>query len=97
MGAIAPKEKVVILSSWEQKQGFPICLFLFPKGGYHGLFIELKTPKGKTADGKHKQAGKVSELQQTMIDRLNAMGYKAVVAYGANNAIDEIKAYLGIK
>ncbi|UZA31538.1 VRR-NUC domain-containing protein [Moraxella bovis] len=78
------------------KAGFPDLFLFIPHGGYHGLFIELKAPKGKTKDGKHKQAGKVSELQQAMIDRLNAQGYKAVVAYGATGAIDEIKAYLGI-
>ncbi|UYZ99311.1 VRR-NUC domain-containing protein [Moraxella bovis] len=78
------------------KAGFPDLFLFIPHGGYHGLFIELKAPKGKTKDGKHKQAGKVSKHQQTMIDRLNAQGYKAVVAYGATGAIDEIKAYLGI-
>lgn len=78
------------------KAGFPDLFLFIPHRGYHGLFIELKRPKSKTADGKHKQAGKVSDLQQTMIDRLNAMGYKAVVAYGANGAIDEIKGYLGL-
>lgn len=77
------------------KAGFPDLFLFIPHGGYHGLFIELKTPKGKTATGKTRQAGKVSEHQQTMIDRLNAQGYKAVVAYGATGAIDEIKAYLG--
>lgn len=79
------------------KAGFPDLFLFIPCGGYHGLFIELKAPKGKTKDGKTRQAGKVSDLQQTMIDRLNAQGYKAVVAYGATGAIDEIKAYLGIK
>ncbi|STZ55560.1 VRR-NUC domain [Moraxella lacunata] len=78
------------------KAGFPDLFLFIPHGGYHGLFIELKTPKGKTKDGKTRQAGKVSDLQKAMIDRLNAQGYKAVVAYGANNAIDEIKSYLEI-
>lgn len=77
------------------KAGFPDLFLFIPRGGYHGLFIELKRPKGRTKDGKTRQAGKVSELQQAMIDRLNAQGYKAVVAYGATGAIDEIKAYLG--
>ncbi|MFA9487094.1 MULTISPECIES: VRR-NUC domain-containing protein [unclassified Moraxella] len=78
------------------KAGFPDLFLFIPKGGYHGLFIELKTPKGKTKNGKTRQAGKVSDNQEMMIDRLNAVGYKAVVVYGANEAIDEIKAYLGI-
>ena len=73
------------------KAGFPDLFIFIPKGGYHGLFIELKTPKGKT-----RQAGKVSDNQEMMINRLNAVGYKVVVAYGAIEAIDEIKAYLGI-
>lgn len=78
------------------KAGFPDLFLFIPHGGYHGLFIELKRPKGRTKDGKTRQAGKVSEHQQTMIDRINAQGYKAVVAYGANEAIDEIRSYLGI-
>lgn len=59
------------------KAGFPDLFIFIPKGGYHGLFIELKN-------------------QEMMINRLNAVGYKVVVAYGAIEAIDEIKAYLGI-
>lgn len=77
--------------------GFPDLFLFIPKGRYHGLFIELKTPKGKAVDGKIRQAGKVSDNQQAMLDRLNAVGYKAVVCYGANGAIDEIKSYLGLE
>lgn len=72
--------------------GFPDLFLFIPQGGYHGLFIELKRPK--TAKQK---AGEVNTNQQAMINRLNAQGYKAVVCYGANEAIDEIKAYLGLK
>lgn len=79
------------------KAGFPDLFLFVPKGGYHGLFIELKRPKSKTADSKTRQAGKVQLTQQIMLDRLSAMGYKVVVAYGANHAIDEIKAYLEFK
>lgn len=78
------------------KAGFPDLFIFIPKGNYHGLFIELKTPKGKTADGKTRQAGQVSNNQEMMIDRLNAIGYKAVVCYGYDETITAIKDYLSI-
>lgn len=76
--------------------GFPDLFLFIPRGGYHGLFIELKTPKGKTATGKTRQAGRLQETQEVMLNRLDKAGYKAVVCYGANNAIEEIKNYLGV-
>lgn len=78
------------------KAGFPDLFVFIPKEGYHGLFIELKTPKGKTADGKTHRAGEVSDNQEMMIDRLNTVGYKAVVCYGYDETITAIKEYLGI-
>lgn len=76
--------------------GFPDLFLFIPCGGYHGLFIELKRPESKTADGKIKRAGETNKNQERMLKRLNIMGYKAVVCYGANEAIDEIKNYLGV-
>lgn len=66
--------------------GFPDLFLFAPKGGYHGLFIELKVKGGRTNDN-----------QKAMIERLNAQGYKAVVCFGANEAITEIKSYLEIE
>lgn len=63
--------------------GFPDLFLFIPKGGYHGLFIELKA-----------KGGRVSTHQQVMIGRLTKQGYLCKVCYGANQAIDEIKAYL---
>lgn len=65
------------------KAGFPDLFLFIPNGEYHGLFIELKTSKGK-----------VSKKQQTMMDKLNAMGYLAVVCYGYHEAVNQIKSYL---
>lgn len=73
------------------KAGFPDLFVFIPKGEYHGLFIELKTPKGKS-----RQAGQVSDNQEMMIDRLNSIGYKAVVCYGYDEAVQAIKEYLGL-
>ena len=63
--------------------GFPDLFIFIPKGGFNGLFIELKT-----------KTGKVSENQELMIERLNEQGYRAVVCYGFDESIKTIKDYL---
>ena len=78
------------------KAGFPDLFVFIPKEGYHGLFIELKRPESKTADGKIKRAGETNKNQEMMIDRLNAVGYKAVVCYGYDETITAIREYLGL-
>ena len=70
-------------------KGFP-DLFL-PVGQrypvqYHGLFLELKRLVG----------GTVSPEQQAIHDALREQGYRVVVVKGADAAIREIKAYLGM-
>jgi len=52
---------------------------------HHGLYIEMKTAKGR-----------VRPEQQWWLDRLTEQGYKAVVCRGADEAIAVIKEYLGI-
>lgn len=49
---------------------------------YHGLFIEVKTAKGR-----------LTSIQQETIDQLNEDGYYACVAYGARNIIVEVYYY----
>ena len=65
------------------KSGVPDLMLPIPAGGYHGLFVEMKTRRGK-----------VSDNQQRWIDALNAFGYRAVVCYGWEAARDEIESYL---
>lgn len=65
-----------------------ICLPL-PMGGYHGLYIELKRRK---QDG----TSKVSKNQTAFCRDMTTLGYKAVVCYGANEAIQVIKEYAKI-
>jgi hypothetical protein len=49
----------------------------------HGLYIEMKTRKGK-----------VSPAQRAWQKRLRGMGYAAEVCYGADDAIATIEQYL---
>lgn len=56
---------------------------------YHGLFIELKTPKSE----KH-AAGIVSPLQKQRLSKLMDEGYYAVACWGWLQAQDVIDWYL---
>ncbi len=68
------------------KRGIPDICLPSPKGKYHGLWIELKADKTKRA----------SKEQREWILRLSEQGYKANICYGADEAIETIKNYLGI-
>ena len=63
--------------------GVPDIFVDVPVGKYHGLRIELKVGKNKA-----------TEKQKEMIERYNKMGYKAVVCYGADEAIKTLEDYL---
>jgi hypothetical protein len=56
--------------------GFPDIFIPVPKGGYHGLFIELKRIEG----------GVVSSNQLLWINRLRSYGYYVKVCEGAEIA-----------
>ena len=53
------------------------------RGGYHGLFIEMKALKGSA-----------SPEQKTFIEAVRSLGYKALVCKGWERAKDEIEKYL---
>jgi hypothetical protein len=69
------------------KKGVPDLFLLEPRGNYHGLVVELKRIRG----------GVVSPEQKVWLSALNTKGYRAVVCYGADAAIREIKNYLNQK
>ena len=66
------------------KPGVPDIFLPCARGVYHGLFIELKRQK----------YSRVSEEQAVWIDRLNRLGYRAVICKGWEAAKAEIVAYL---
>lgn len=82
-GGLRHKSVAVKLALEGVKSGVPDLLLPVPKGNYHGLFIELKTEKGRA-----------SPNQKIWIDRLNAQGYKAVVCKGWESAAKQISEYL---
>jgi hypothetical protein len=66
------------------KAGVPDMCLPVSRGGYHGLYIELKRIKG----------GKVSNAQERWIDGLTANGYCAKVCKGWQEAAKLIIWYL---
>lgn len=66
------------------KKGVPDLCLCLPRGGYHGLFIELKRQKG----------GQVSAEQKAWISALRGQGYRAEVCKGAAEAWDVIREYV---
>ena len=68
------------------KSGVPDLFLSYPSKPFCGFYIEMKWGKNKT-----------TENQNDWIKRLSAVGYKCSVCYSSDEAIGEIKKYLGIK
>jgi hypothetical protein len=65
----------------------PDVIYPVPRGGYHGMFLELKS-LGKRA--------KVSDDQWEMLTKLARLGHYTCVCHGHREAIDAINRYEGI-
>ena len=66
------------------KAGVPDLCLPVPKEGYHGLYIEMKYGKNKPTDN-----------QEEWLESLRQYGYKTAVCYGADEARETIKQYIG--
>jgi hypothetical protein len=67
------------------KAGVSDLFFAYPRGGCHGMWIELKKPKGAK-----------SKKQAEFITQMQAVGYLAGFVYGLDDAILIIEKYLGM-
>ena len=65
------------------KAGIPDLHLPVARGGYHGLFIEMKIGRNRPR-----------ENQAWWLDQLHAQGYLAVVCYSWYEAAEVIKRYL---
>lgn len=66
------------------KKGVPDLFLPVARGGFHGLFIELKRKKG----------GTVSPEQKQWLADLEAEHYRAVVCHGGEEACEVLYRYL---
>ena len=65
------------------RAGVPDTFLSVAKGNFHGLYIELKSDKGK-----------LSLKQKNYIEKLREQSYKVAVCYGWEQARDTILRYL---
>jgi len=68
-----------------KKSGVPDIWLPSPRGGYHGLIIEMKSTKGVT-----------SENQKKYLEFLKKQGYMNAVCNSPESAIQKLKNYLDI-
>ena len=66
------------------KPGVPDICLPVARGGYHGLYIELKRRSGSHA----------TDYQRDWLERLSNQGYKAAVCHGWEEAASMITKYL---
>ena len=62
--------------------GVPDIHILHPNGQHCGLFIELKTPKGR-----------LTQSQKNVIERLESSGYQCAVCRSVDDVIDVVTKY----
>lgn len=65
--------------------GFPDLFLFVPRGQWHGLMIEMKSPKGR-----------LSPAQTQVLPRIEGEGYRVEVCYSVQAAIDVISDYLEV-
>ena len=68
------------------KAGVPDIFVPEARGGYFGLFIELKRPGGTTSDP-----------QDAYITALGDLGYRVLVCVGFDETVAAIEAYFGLQ
>lgn len=73
----------VLLKKLGVKRGVSDMFMAVPRGGYSGLWIELKVGKGKP-----------SKEQQEFLARMTLRGYMAACVWGYEGATEVIASYL---
>lgn len=69
----------------EMKKGVYDLFLALPRGGYSGLWIEMKAIDGR-----------VTSAQLEWQELMRSAGYRAEVCYGFNATILQIELYLGV-
>jgi hypothetical protein len=69
------------------KRGVPDVCLPVPRGGFHGLYVEMKRVKG----------GRPSPEQLWWRDKLREQGYRAEICCGWEDAVRVIREYLEMK
>lgn len=89
-GVAGGKVRGGILQGQGVRAGWPDYGLDLPRGGYHGLRLELKAVDEKG------NGPKPTEQQLVTLRHLERVGYKAVVAWGFEEARHAIEQYLAL-
>jgi len=77
------------------EKGVPDLFIVEPRGGFFGLFIEMKKKDVKDVKGvKGVSKGVVSPAQMSKHQKYIAKGYNVVVCYGCDHAMEIIDNYM---
>jgi len=71
------------LKGMGMRRGVPDLVLPVPRGSYHGLYLELKSPSGR-----------VRATQRWWLQALAEEGYGVEVAYRLDDAIEAVEEYL---
>lgn len=82
-GGKRDKVTAALLKAEGVKSGVPDVCLPVARGGYHGLYIEMKAGKNK-----------LSVNQETWLKQLTLQGYCTAVCYGWHEAAEVITKYL---
>ena len=82
-GGYRNQAEAVQLKRMGVKPGVPDLHLPYPAGGYHGIWLEMKTEKGK-----------VTAVQRDWIEYLRSVGYRAYVCHNTGEAINALETYL---
>ena len=85
-GARVPIGLAVKLKKEGLRKGVSDIFLPVARGGYHGIFIEMKAIGGRPSPQQHE-----------FTDFANKQGYKAIFCYGHKAAIDQITKYMELK
>ena len=85
-GGYRNQAEAVQLKRLGVKPGVPDLFLPYPVGEYSGLWLEMKTEKGKP-----------TACQRDWIEYLRSVGYCAYVCHSAGEAINAIEAYLNME
>lgn len=83
-GGRRPIKTAVNMKRTGTKAGVPDMFLPVARGGFHGMYIEMKRTKG----------GHVSDEQKAWIKALTEQGYKCVITKGWEDAAEQITAYI---
>jgi len=92
---LSKKQAIFVKYSLRHERGFPDLMIFEMRGGYGGLFIELKKDRDEvfTKSGDYRQDKHNVEQREFHI-RLRKKGYRVEYGFGFKDTIEKIRAYM---